>query len=313
MKIDTSCEVMFFASSSGHCTFDCQYCIIDPIAKRLPSLTYEDLRFLIDTFQVKAFFAFSGVGDFFVSYPRSHRLLSRLLDHDVEIALDTNGAVLQDFPELGSEKLAKIRFINLTMHYHQIKQKNLLRRWPVHARTFIERRFEQTHPDYILSPPLMAEWEDAVAYYAENVYAHCGKPLLLVRDINRPFDAEMESRIQALLHTYPEVIAGTHQEDFAAGFSDRPRVLCPAGRRYFRLWNDGRVQGCPNLPGVTELTDCGNIKERRLQIREANFCCDSPRFCDCHFIDGLGKMELPAAAALHEPLEEPLKRTGTES
>ena len=91
-------------------------------------------------------------------------------------------------PELTLDKLEKIRFINLTMHYHQIKQKQLLQRWPTHARLFIERRFDQIHPDYILSPPLMNEWEEAVAYYADNVYAHTGKPLLLVRDINKPFD-----------------------------------------------------------------------------------------------------------------------------
>ena len=295
MKFDSACEVMFFASSSGHCTFDCQYCIINPIAKHQPSLTYEDLKFLLDTFKVKAFFSFSGVGDFFVSYSRSQKLLSRLLDYDVEIALDTNGAVLQEFPELGPDKLEKIRYINLTMHYHQIKQKNLLERWPEHARIFIERRFEQIYPDYILSPPLQDEWEEALQYYADHVYARTRKPVLLVRDINIRFDAAAEARVQALRDRFGEVVAGAHQEDFAAGFADRPRVLCPAGMRYFRLWNDGRVQGCPTLPGVPALIDCGNVKERRLKLRDEYFPCDTPRFCDCHVIDALGKMKVPQA------------------
>lgn len=305
MKIDTTCEAVFFASSSGHCTFDCQYCIVNPIAKHQPSLTYDDLKFLLDSLGVKAFFAFSGLGDFFASYSRSHKLLSRLLDHDVEIALDTNGVILQDFPELSEQKLEKIRFINLTMHYHQIKQKQLLQRWPTHAKLFIQSRFEQIHPDYILSPPLMSEWQEAVAYYADTVFADTGKPLLLVRDINRPFDSEAESRIQGLCDSYPEVVAGTHQEDFAAGFAGRPQVLCPAGRRYFRLWNDGRIQGCPNLPQVPDLVDCGNLKERRLNFRQADYLCDSPRFCDCHVIDGLGKMRLPAVAAA-DPVGAPV-------
>jgi hypothetical protein len=89
------------------------------------------------------------------------------------------------------------------------------------------------------------------------------------------------------------VVARVHQEDFAAVFRGRLQVLCPAGRRYFRLWNDGRVQGCPNLPGVPDLFDCGNLKERRLKVRDGDFRCNSPRFCDCNVIDGLGKMRLP--------------------
>ncbi|MEO5344516.1 MAG: hypothetical protein H7842_14520, partial [Gammaproteobacteria bacterium SHHR-1] len=77
------------------------------------------------------------------------------------------------------------------------------------------------------------------------------------------------------------------------GFADRPQVLCPAGKSYFRVWNDGRIQGCPNLADVSELLDCGNAKERRLHIRPQPFLCNSPRYCDCHVIDALGKMQLP--------------------
>ena len=99
---------------------------------------------------------------------------------------------------------------------------------------------------------------------------------------------------QALCDNYPEVVAGTHREDFAAGFADRPLKSLPCGRRYFRVWNDGRLQGCPNLPHVADLFDCGNVKERRLKFRQADFMCDSPRFCDCHVIDGLGKNATPS-------------------
>lgn len=294
MRLDSDCEVVFFASSSGHCTFDCHYCIIDPIAKHKPSLNYEDLKFLLDYFKVKLFFTFSGVGDFFVSYSRSEKLLSRLLDHDVEIALDTNGSVLQDYPDLPPEKLKKIRYINLTMHYHQIKRRGLLDRWPANARIFIERRFEETHPDYILSPPLMGEWEEALQYYTDQVFSYTRKPLLLVRDIKIPFSDVAEAQIEMLRQSFGEVIAGDHQEDFGAGFAGRPEVLCPAGVTYFRLWNDGRIQGCPNLPKVPSLLDCGNVKERRILVQPNLFRCDSPKFCDCHIIDAFGKMRLPA-------------------
>ncbi|WP_295543268.1 hypothetical protein, partial [uncultured Thiohalocapsa sp.] len=290
------CQGAFFASSSGHCGFDCQYCIINPIAKHQPSLVFEDFRFICEYFDAPVFFALSGVGDFMVSYARSQRLLERLLGLDVEVALDTNGAALQELPELAPERLEKIRYINLTMHYHQIKQKNLLERWPANARTILERRFEQTHPDYILSPPLQDEWEEAIALYADKVYAQTARPLLLVRDVNRPFSAADEDRLASLRAKFGEVLAGEHREDFAAGFRDRSDVLCPAGMRYFRVWNDGRVQGCPNLPHVTELSDCGNVKERRLNVSKTPFRCRSPNFCDCHVIDGLGMMRVPSNA-----------------
>ncbi|MBF0256900.1 MAG: hypothetical protein HQL47_10695 [Gammaproteobacteria bacterium] len=306
MKLETDCQVIFFTSSSGHCTFDCDYCIINPIAKHQPSLTFEDLKFLIDSFGVKAFFSFSGVGDFFVSYSRSQRLLSRLLEENVEIALDTNGAVLQDFPDLTQAQLEKIRYINLTMHYHQIKRKNLLQRWPEHARIFIDNRREQIYPDYILSPALRDEWPEALAYYAEQVFKPTGKPLLLVRDINQVFDPQAEARIAQLQRDFADILQPeAHQENFAAGFADRPQVLCPAGKGYFRVWNDGRIQGCPNLVDVPELLDCGNAKERRLEIRPQPFLCNSPRYCDCNVIDALGKMQLPKPPGFFQRLFNP--------
>jgi hypothetical protein len=290
MNFDTSCEVIFFASSSGHCTLDCQYCIVNPIAKNQPSLTYEDLKFLLDTFKVRAFFSFSGLGDFFAGYKPSQKLLTRLLDHDVEVALDVNGVLIHDFPALEDRKLEKIRYLNLSMHYHQINQKNLLSQWAKNARTLIENRFKEIHPDYVLSPPLIKEWETALEYYKENVFVYTRKPLLLVRNINIVFDESAEAHIRQLITRFGDVIAGTHQEDFAAGFANRPKVLCPAGVSYFRLWNDGRVQGCPQIPA---LYDCGNVKDRNLKPKQSYFLCDSPQYCDCHVIDALGKMRLP--------------------
>lgn len=293
MKLETSCRSVVFASASGHCTFDCQYCIINPIAKHQPSLNFQDFRFLVERLGGRVFIALSGVGDFMVSYRRSDRLLERLLGLDVEVALDTNGAVLQEFPELAPSKLDKIRHINLTMHFHQIQQKQLGTRWSANALTLLERRFEQTQPDYILSPLLRAEWEEAVGFYAQSIFAATQKPLLLVRDINQAFTDDDEARIAALRARFGAVIGDEHQEDFAERFADRPEVLCPAGVRYFRVWNDGRVAGCPNLPDVPELMDCGNIKERRLLIRPEAFRCRSPSFCDCNVIDALGLMRLP--------------------
>jgi hypothetical protein len=292
MKFNTTAEVLFFVSSSGHCTLDCQYCIVEPVAKHQPSLSYEDLRFLIDSFQAPAFFSFSGLGDFFAGYKPSQRLLSRLLDHDVDIALDINGVLIHEFPDLTDEQLEKIRYINLSMHYHQLVQKDLKEQWARHARKLIRRRFNQIHPDYVLSPPLIDEWETALDFYSRHVFSATNKPILLVRNINMDFDAAAEVKIRQLCQQFGEVIAGTHQENFAAMFAQRPQVLCPAGKTYFRIWNDGHVQGCPHIPA---LAACGDVKQRVLKPRTADFLCNCPHYCDCHVIDALGKMKLPSS------------------
>jgi hypothetical protein len=291
MQLKTDCDVAFFVSSSGHCTFDCRYCIIHPIAKGLPSLDYGDLRFLLKSVDDrKTFLIFSGLGDFFAGYGKGDRLLTRLLDHPVEIALDTNGALIRDFLDLPVEKLVKIRYINLTMHYHQVKKRGLLQTWADNAREFHEKKGDAVMQDYIVSPLLRDEWKEALAYYEKEVFAWTARKILLVRDINRPLSPEDETRLTGLTQDFSHMIAGTHREDFAQIFSGRSEVICPAGHAYFRVWNDGRVQGCPHLPDVPDLYDGGNIKERRIALQPGPFRCSTPQYCDCHVIEGLGKM-----------------------
>jgi len=291
MQLRTRCDVILFVSSSGHCTLDCSYCIIHPVAKRLPSLNYDDLTFLLEQFKGrKAFLIFSGIGDFFAGYGKSDRLLTRLLDHDVEIALDTNGVLLRDFVDLSSEKLLKIRYVNLTMHYRQIKKKNLLETWAENARTIHEKKGDQVMQDYVLSPPLSQEWEEALVFYENEVFARTARKILLVKDIHRPFGEEAESLLRELSRKFSHMVAGVHQEDFAQIFTSRDDVLCPAGQAYFRVFNDGRVQGCPHLPDVAHLYNGGNIKERRMSIQPRPFQCRTPHYCDCNVIEGLGKM-----------------------
>jgi len=289
----TDCEVIFFISSSGHCTLNCQYCIVSPIAKHKPSLSYEDYDFLLSAFNYKkAFLTFSGLGDFFAGYACNDKLLDRILDHDVEVALDVNGVLLHEFSTLSEEKLNKIVYVNLTMHYHQLKKYGMLEQWSRNA-ILLHTRIPG-HPiilqGYIVSPSLMDEWQAAVDYYSASIYPHTGQKLLLIKDINQVFTMEQEDRLRKLLCEHSGIVSALHSEDFSAVFTGRGNVLCPAGKSYFRIWNDGAVQGCPNLPDVPYLLDGGNIKERRINIADDPFCCATPRYCDCNVIASLGKM-----------------------
>jgi MoaA/NifB/PqqE/SkfB family radical SAM enzyme len=94
------------------------------------------------------------------------------------------------------------------------------------------------------------------------------------------------------------MIERSHTEDFGKAFEGLASVLCPAGEDYFRIWNDGRVEGCPYIP---ELANAGNVKERRLVRRAAHFRCSTPRFCDCNNIEALGKMRYDAPTAAGAP------------
>lgn len=285
MNID--CEVVFFVSSSGHCTLDCPYCIINPIAKREQSLNYCDIEFLLETFPKRAFLIFSGKGDFFAGYKKSEKLLVSLLYREIEVALDINGILIHEFSELADTHLAKIRSINLTMHYQQIKEKNLRQVWAENARILIDRKGDDMLLGTIVSPMLMDSWEESLLFYDNEIFNKTGKKIVLIKDINHSFSKEEEDYLLTLNERFAHVVERVHQEDFAEIFQNRNHVLCPAGSSYFRIWNNGEIQGCPN---IHELSQCGNVKERKIVIRDRPFYCSKTKYCDCNIIESLGKM-----------------------
>jgi len=292
--IVTDASNIVFASSSGHCSLDCSYCIIEPIAKRELSLDYSDFTYLLDQLSGKTIFMLSGKGDFFAGYRKNDKLLARLLDHDVEVALDINGVMIHEFPELDNAKLKKIRRVNLTLHYLQLLNKRSLKVWKKNALILLDRK---GHDNFmigtILSPPEMHLWEESLEYYKHNVYDVVGQPIVMIRDIKIAYDQNSESKLAELAKTYAPMIAEVRQEDYSAVFKGRENVLCPAGKAYFRIWNNGSVQGCPFM---SELKEMGNLKERSFQRRSELFCCSDPNYCDCFTIAKFKKMEFPGSA-----------------
>ncbi len=287
MKMHTDCKSIFFVSSSGHCTLNCPYCIVEPVAKMEASLDWGDMEFLLNRFDRKVFLAFSGKGDFFAGYKKSDKFLSTLLSRNVEIALDVNGVLIHEFPELSDRKLEKIRDVNLTMHYHQIRHHHLQRVWAENAKILIDRKGSNMLLGTIISPELKACWEESLLYYEKEIFHGTGKPLIFIKDINGVFGEEEEALLDTLQERFSSMVEYVHQEDFPAVFKGRKNVLCPAGNSYFRIWNTGEVQGCPMIP---ELSRSGNLKERKIHVRGNYFRCTEPGHCDCNVIEGLGKM-----------------------
>jgi MoaA/NifB/PqqE/SkfB family radical SAM enzyme len=296
-NITTTKDVIVFCSSSGHCQLDCSYCIVNPVIKRNPSITYEDLAFFLEKTGKSAFFIFSGRGDFFAGYAKRDRFLDRLLDHDVEIALDINGILLQEYPELSEAKLTRIRHINLTMHFEQLRQKHVEKTWIENARIILDLHKGELIMNTIFSPLTRSSWEESLAFYEKEIFNPTGRKTWVVEDCDRPYTPEEQEECNRLKERFTHMIEKVYHQDFAAAFAGKEAVLCPAGKDYFRIWNDGRVEGCPYIP---ELAGAGNVKERTLTVRQAPFRCTTPKYCDCYDIHQLGRMgfETPETVAL---------------
>jgi MoaA/NifB/PqqE/SkfB family radical SAM enzyme len=290
----TSCEVVVFCSSSGHCQLDCDYCIVHPVIKRQPSITYEDLHFFLDTIKKSTYFIFSGKGDFFAGYPKRDRFLDRLLDHEVEVALDINGVLLNEYAELSAEKLEKIRAMNLTLHWKQVRDKRVEKVWAENARTILERHRGEILVGTILAPAVSDSWEEGLAFYEKEIFRPTGRKIWLIEDCERPYSESETEQVALIREKWSHLVDRVHHEDFAASFAGREDVLCPAGQEYFRIWHDGRVQGCPY---IGELQDLGNLKEKRFIPRLCRMRCNTPKFCDCFDILSLGKMKFPEEAS----------------
>jgi MoaA/NifB/PqqE/SkfB family radical SAM enzyme len=294
-RVQTTCEIVAFCSSAGHCQLDCSYCVVVPVIKRQPSLTYEDLAFFLEAVGKRTFFIFSGKGDFFAGYPKRERLLDRLLDHDVEVALDVNGVLLNDYPDLSPDKLARIRSINLTMHYDQIVEKRVEKVWAENARILLDRHRGDLILGTILSPLTRGTWDEGLDFYRRAVFERTGQRVWLIKDADRPMSADEEAHVAELSRRHADMVDRTHRDDFAAAFTGPGAVLCPAGSTYFRIWNDGSVDGCPYVP---ELGGLGNLKQRRFSPRPSAFTCATARFCDCYDLRQLGRMREAATGDL---------------
>ncbi len=304
MKIQTDCEIGFFISSSGHCSLDCSYCVASPVVKHHPSLNGDDLDFLLDSVAKPAFLIFSGRGDFFAGYHKNDRFLERVLRRDVEVALDVNGVMIHEFSELDEAMLAKIRYFNLTFHYSELRRKGALSVWVRNASLIIERMmplighdFDTFIVDMIVTPGEQGLWDEALAFYQREVWAKTGKQLLLQRDVLSQFTQENNNRLDSMIASYGNVIEKVHQEDFQSRFADFDYVECPAGSRYFRIWNNGQVQGCPFVPQIQNM---GNLKERRFNPIDHRIRCGDARHCDCNAIAQVGWMEFPEAARINK-------------
>lgn len=285
-------ETVWFVSSSGHCNLDCSYCIIQPVAKHKPSLGLQDLRFLLDKATGPSFFIFSGIGDFFAGYKRDDRLLTQLLQDERTggVALDINGVVIHCLEDLPVDLRPKIRHLNLTFHYQQLVDHKALKLW---ARNALHLLQTLDGPDlfvnFILSPPEAPVWAEALAWYRTHVFQPAGKPLILIADVNRPFGEAEEQVLRQLQSQQADLVHSVRRGGFEPVFEPFDHVRCGAGSSYFRVWNDGRIDACPNVPTFQA---AGDTRARTILLRQEPVACNDLRHCDCYHVASAGQMEM---------------------
>ncbi len=198
--------------------------------------------------------------------------------------------MIHEFPELPDDKVDKIKAVNLTLHYETMLVKNSLKVWERNALVLVDRihnRGIEMLMGTIMSPLITEYWEEALQFYEKAVFKETGKKIVLIRDVNRPLSDSQERQLNDLEQRFDHLVERVHQEDFAKNFTAYKNVLCPAGKIYFRVWNDGRIEGCPYIPA---LRDAGNVKNRDIRVRDELFRCNQARYCDCNVIARLGKM-----------------------
>ena len=136
----------------------------------------------------------------------------------------------------------------------------------------------------VFDPALEVEWGAQLDFYRRTIFEPTGKPLQPIRNLRHAYTPEQEARLDAILARHPELVEPAFTNDYGELFrsmvASRPdgTVACPAGQRFFRVWNDGLVQGCAHKP---ELDRIGGLKERILNERSAPFSCNTPDHCDC--------------------------------
>lgn len=292
-------ETVVFASSSGHCNLDCAYCVASPVVKHQSSLTYDDLMFVADKVAGRVFFIFSGRGDFFAGYRKSDRLLERLLEHEqIAVALDINGVVIHCFPDLPAAKLARVRHVNLTMHYRELRQHKALGLWKANAIAMLSRH---DSPDFfvnfILSSDERELWQEALDWYRHEVFGATGKPLVLINDVISGLSDTDHAELRRVSQRFDGMLQSVRIGNFETLLSAFDSVSCAAGVSYFRVWNDGTIDACPNR---ADMRNVGNAKQRTMTIARAPVPCSNAIHCDCYHVASAGKLRFYRGESMQE-------------
>lgn len=277
----------FFVSNSGACNLKCPYCITNRPRKG-ENLDKEDFAYIFRYFGEDIHFVFSGVGDFFCSYPKEDELLRFILRHDVRISyLDINGVDIRELDDPELEGRDKIDLINISYHFSTMKDLKLIQKW-TDSVTKIHENGYKYEIKMVASHREMTLWEEAVSFYNKEILPITHKKLILCPDTF----LSLETQYDDIGRLADSCSGAVDIYEKALIFRGRQLPLnktlpCAAGSRYFRVFNDGAIVPCEFLANNFNIK-LGNVKKKELITLRKNVQCDYTGFCDCGWAANLG-------------------------
>ncbi|MBF0559689.1 MAG: hypothetical protein HQL08_13015 [Nitrospirae bacterium] len=268
---------VFFAANSGVCNLRCAYCLTNRPTGN-PSLTKDDFSFIFEKFGENIYFILSGRGDFFVSYPREERLLSFLLQHNVNLFLCINAV---EIGELGEHNLAgreKVCKLEISFHYAAMKERKLLKQWTSNIAT-LKKEGYNFFVKMVFSLNQENIWEEAINFYKKEIYPITGQRLFMTTDSLSLQTPELTTAVQCLTKKYTDSVMIREPERTTV---KQPLSACAAGSRYFRVLFNGDIVPCEAFQYHTSFR-LGNTRKKKLVTFTRDVLCEISDYCDCGY------------------------------
>lgn len=268
---------ILFAVSSGVCNLRCSYCTTNRPTGN-PSLTKDDFSFIFDKFGENIYFILSGLGDFFVSYPKEQRLLHFLLQHNVNLFLCINGVEIGELAEHDLEGREKIRGLEVSFHYAAMKERKFLTGWLSNITT-LQKEGYNFFVKMVFSMDEENIWEEAIDFYKKEIYAITRQRLSITADFLSPKKTALAAAVECIQNKYPDYIMRREPERTTV---KQPLSACPAGSRYFRVLFNGDIVPCEAFQHFTSFR-LGNTKKKEVVAFTRDVLCDISDYCDCGY------------------------------
>ena len=277
----------FFVSNSGICNLRCPYCITNrPLVEE--NLSKDDFAYIFKYFGENIFFVFSGIGDFFCGYKKRDQLLRFLLQHDVIISyLDINGVEIHELGDPDLKGKEKIDLINISYHYGTMKELKVINRW-VNSIKKIHENMYNYEIKMVVSPLEKDRWHEAILFYCQEIYPTAKKKLILCPDTLVNLETQYDE-LTEIAEFYKDTVDIYKRERIFRGrhLSSTEALPCPAGSRYFRVFNNGDIVPCELLAGYSNII-LGNLKRKEFTTFKRDVYCNFTGFCDCGWATNLG-------------------------
>jgi len=234
------------------------------------------MDFLFESFGDNFLLCFSGQGDFFAGGKLSNQT-EHLLQYNVRVYLDFNGALVNELFEIEPILLDKVLHFDVSFHYETMLEKGVLETWADNTCT-LSQTIDASKWDVkgVVAMSNIEQLKEKLDYYAKKIYPITKKQLYLTLDDfdNAIYSSPVIKFINSTIARYPEGIRqsvfqpkeGNQKTNEQVNITATDKELfCPAGSLFFKVKLDGDVLPCNKL-GNDHHIKIGNLKARKLSF-----------------------------------------------